>query len=251
MNIVFAAVPSATDALILPVAKGALDAVIGSHDGKATLAAAAAAAKFEGEAGGVVEAFVGDGGSVQRTLLVGVGDNGEADWEKAGGAVTARLLTNAKDIAIDLSSAKPSAAAAARFAAAIAQRGWRIDTYRTKLPEKQKPQLATVTIAGASDGTDKAWGSQEAVTTGLDLTRTLVAEPPNIVYPASFVERVTAAVDGLGLEITVLGPKEMGELGMGALLASHRALSAKAVCSRSNGAARGRAIPTWRSSARA
>jgi leucyl aminopeptidase len=218
MKIVFAAVPSTNDALVLPVAKGALGAAIGSHPGKATLTAAAAAAKFEGEAGGIVETFVGEGDSVKRTLLVGVGDNSEADWEKAGGAVTARLLTNAKSVAVDLSSASPSPTATARFAAAIAQRGWRIDTYRTKLPEKQKPQLASVTIAGAPDGTDKAWRAQDAVTSGLDLTRTLVSEPPNILYPASFVDRVTAAVEGLGLEITVLGPKEMEKLGMGALL---------------------------------
>ncbi|QDZ07558.1 leucyl aminopeptidase [Sphingomonas panacisoli] len=218
MKIVFAPVPSTTDALILPVAKGALDAAIGTHKAKTTLAAAAAAAKFEGEAGGVVETFVGDGDTVQRTLLVGVGDNSDADWEKAGGAVTVRLLTNAKNVAVDLSGAKPTPAATSRFAGAIAQRGWRIDTYRTKLPEKQKPQLAAVTIAGAPEGIDGVWKNQDAVTAGLDLTRTLVSEPPNIVYPASFVDRVKASVEGLDLEITVLGPKEMGDLGMGALL---------------------------------
>jgi len=218
MKIEFAALPSTPDALVLPVAKGALDAAIGGHGGKTTLAAAASAARFEGEAGGIVETFVEEGGAIRRVLLVGVGDGGEGDWEKAGGAVTARLLTNAADIAVDLSNAKPTPAAAARFAGAVAQRGWRIDTYRTKLPEKQKPQLASVTIAGAPDGTDEAWATQDAVTAGLDLTRTLVSEPPNIVYPASFVDRVKASVEGLGLEITVLGPREMGELGMGALL---------------------------------
>jgi len=218
MKIEFAALPSVTDALVLPVAKGTLDAAIDGRAGKPTLAAAASSAKFDGEAGGLVEAFVGDGDAVQRTLLVGVGDNNDADWEKAGGAVTARLLTNAKSASVDLSGAKPSPAAAAGFAGAIVQRGWRIDTYRTKLPEKQKPQLAEVTIAGAPDGTDAAWVDQDAVTTGLDLTRTLVSEPPNVIYPASFVDRVKASVEGLGLEITVLGPDEMGKLGMGALL---------------------------------
>ena len=218
MKIVFAALPSFADALVLPVAKGGLDAAVGARAGKATLVAAAAAARFEGEAGSIVETFVGDGDAVKRTLLVGIGDNNDADWEKAGGAITARLLTSARSAAVDLSDASPSPAAAARFAGAIAQRGWRFDIYRTKLPEKQKPQLVEVTIAGAPVGTDSAWGAQDAVTAGLDLTRMLVAEPPNIVYPASFVDRVKASVEGLGLEITVLGPKEMSELGMGALL---------------------------------
>jgi len=217
MKIEFAASLPSADALVLPVAKGSLGTALAKQDGRAALTAAAAAAKFDGEAGGAAEAFVG-GDSVQRVLLVGVGDGGEADWEKAGGAIAARLLTNATSVAVDLSSASSSPAAAARFAGAIAQRGWRIDKYRTKLPEKQKPQLATVTIAGAPDGTDAAWRNQDAVVAGLGLTRTLVSEPPNVIYPASFVERVTADVEGLGLEIIVLDPKQMGELGMGALL---------------------------------
>ena len=218
MKIAFAALPSTADAFVLPVAKGTLDAAIGGQAGKATLAAAAAAAKFEGEAGGVVEAFVASDDAVRRVLLVGVGDGSDSDWEKAGGAVTARLLTNAKSVAVDLSSATPSPAIVARFAGAIAQRGWRFDSYRTKLPEKQKPQLATVSIAGAPDGTDAAWAAQDAVTGGLDLTRTLVAEPPNVIYPETFVARVLSDIEGLGLEATVLGEDEMRDLGMGSLL---------------------------------
>jgi leucyl aminopeptidase len=50
------------------------------------------------------------------------------------------------------------------------------------------------------------------------LTRELVTEPANIIYPESFVERVTESVKGLGLELQVLGREEMAKLGMGALL---------------------------------
>jgi leucyl aminopeptidase len=57
------------------------------------------------------------------------------------------------------------------------------------------------------------------VTRGLELTRTLVTLPPNILYPESFVERVRADVEGLGLEITVLDEDDMRGLGMGSLLA--------------------------------
>jgi leucyl aminopeptidase len=44
-----------------------------------------------------------------------------------------------------------------------------------------------------------------------------VAEPPNVLYPESFVERCRELAD-LGIEITVLEPEEMAKLGMGALL---------------------------------
>ena len=53
---------------------------------------------------------------------------------------------------------------------------------------------------------------------GLELTRTLVSEPPNKLYPETFVERVLADVEGLGLEVTVLDEAQMRDLGMGALL---------------------------------
>ncbi len=218
MKIKFAPSLPVADVLVLPVAKGGLDAAVGALAGKDVVLAAAAAARFEGEAGAVVEAFVGGEGAVSRLLLVGLGDNSEADWERAGGAVTARLLTNAASVAIDFGHTDGTSAAAARFIAALVQRAWRIDTYRTKLPEKQKPTLKSTTIVGGPDGVQAAWDKQFAVTGGLELTRTLVAEPPNVIYPATFVERVLADVDGLGLEVTVLGPKEMTELGMGSLL---------------------------------
>ena len=181
--------------------------------------AAARAARFDGEAGAIVELFVADDGKATQLLLVGVGSGDEAGWSKAGGALVARLLTSgATDLVVDLSGVDVTPQAAARFAAAAAQRAWRYDHYRTKLTDKQKVSLTTLTIAGAPDGTDAAWAAQDAVTQGLELTRNLVAAPPNILYPETFVEQVRESVEGLGLEIIVLGEDEMREHGMGALL---------------------------------
>jgi leucyl aminopeptidase len=163
--------------------------------------------------------FVADDGKATQLLLVGVGSGDEAGWSKAGGALVARLLTSgATDLVVDLSGVDVTPQAAARFAAAAAQRAWRYDHYRTKLTDKQKVSLTTLTIAGAPDGTDAAWAAQDAVTQGLELTRNLVAAPPNILYPETFVEQVRESVEGLGLEIIVLGEDEMREHGMGALL---------------------------------
>ena len=76
----------------------------------------------------------------------------------------------------------------------------------------------TVTSAGADAGAIEAWRPQAAVTAGVSLARLLKTLPANILYPESFVERVLAAVDGLGLEVTVLDEPAMRDLGMGALL---------------------------------
>ncbi len=224
MQIVFApTVPANAPILAVPVAKDGMAQVtwraIGG-DAEVLATSATAAARFAGEAGAVVELFVSVEGTVRQVVLVGVGAGETADWEKAGGAITGRLLTSgATSVVADLSAgATPTPKAAAHFAAAAVQRAWRYDTYRTKLAEKSKPTLTEITIAGAPDGTDAAWTEASAVTGGLDLTRWLVTSPPNVVYPESFVEKVTKDVEGLGLEITVLDEAQMTELGMGSLL---------------------------------
>ena len=163
MQIVFApTVPANAPILAVPVAKDGVAqtkwSAIGG-DVEAVATSAASAARFAGEAGSVVELFVPVAGAVRQVLLVGVGAGENADWEKAGGAITARLLTSgATSVVADLSAgATPTPKAAAHFAAAAAQRAWRYDTYRTKLAEKSKPTLTEITIAGAPDGTDAAW----------------------------------------------------------------------------------------------
>ncbi len=223
MQIAFSPTVAAAPAILaLPVEKDIAGRAgwPGLGDGHQVIAsAAAAAARFEGEAGAIVDLFLAEGDATRRVLLLGVGAGGEADWEKAGGALVAKLLTSgATDVTVDLSAAAPTAKAAARFAGGAAQRAWRYDHYRTRLKDKQKPTLATLTVAGAPDGTDAAWAAQDALTKGLELTRNLVAAPPNILYPESFVEQVRKDVEGLGLEIIVVDEAEMAEHGMGALL---------------------------------
>lgn len=209
-------------ALALPVEKDGLDRLstgeIGA-DALQVVLGAARASRFDGEAAAMVEAFVAEGSSVRRVLLIGTGSGSESDYERAGGAITARLLTSGvENVAVDFSAAAPTPKAVARFAAGAAQRGWRYDIYRTRLPEKAKPTLAAVTLLNTPDGSEAAWAPQKALTEGLELTRMLVTEPPNIIYPETFVARVLADVAGLGLEVMVLGETEMREAGMGALL---------------------------------
>ncbi|TPG14406.1 leucyl aminopeptidase [Sphingomonas oligophenolica] len=219
-----ATVPAAPAILALPVGQGPGNGARWpglEGDAAALATVAAGAARFEGEAGSTLDLFVPRDGKTARVILVGIGAASDADWEKAGGALTAKLLTSgATEVVVDLGAIgdAPTPTAAARFAGAAAQRGWRYDRFRTKLADKQKPTLATITIARAPADTDAAWARQDAATQGMDLTRTLVSAPANILYPESFVEWVSKSVEGLGLEITVLDEAQMGELGMGALL---------------------------------
>ncbi len=224
MKISFAiALPAGLSAIAYLVPK---DAVAGValpllHDASAaTLRAGATASRFEGEAGSVSESFVSTEGGVRRLLLIGIGQASVEDYEKAGAAIAARLQSSGETgVSIDLSGLviAPSPEAVARMAAGAALRSWRYDVYRTKLPEKQKATLAELTIIGAPDGTQVAWARQSAIVDGVGLTRELVTEPANIIYPESFVARCER-LKAVGVEFEVLGQAEMEAAGMGALL---------------------------------
>ena len=177
----------------------------------------AAAYRFAGKPGTVLDGLAGDA----RTLAIGVGEGDLAAADKLGSALVVKLLASgATAAALDLSALaiadKP--AFAARVALAARLRSWRHDVYRTKLAEDAKPTLKTLTIVGAGEGAEAAWADGAGVSDGVAFTRTLVAEPANIVYPESFVARAKAALEGTGVAIEVLGEAEMRAAGMGALL---------------------------------
>jgi leucyl aminopeptidase len=187
-----------------------------------TLAARAAdAQRFERELAAIAETFVDDNGAARRLLLVGLGGKRDDDaiYERVGGALTARLLTSGETrLVVDLSGLGFDAEAAARLGFGAAARSWRHDHYRTRLGRKQKPTLEEVVVTGFSGDAAAIWARYAALLDGLDLTRTLVTEPANIVYPETFIARCREAMEPLGVQIEVLDEAAMAQLGMHALL---------------------------------
>jgi leucyl aminopeptidase len=183
----------------------------------------AGAARFTGKAGQVFESFVERGGKIVRLALAGAGkpkatDRGAA-LEKAGAAITARFLTSGeKSVALDLDRAELSAGDAAAVLTGLRLRGWRYDTYRTKLKDEQKVSLTEAIVIAAPHGADAAWKAEQAVAAGVEFTRELVTEPANVIFPESFVARCKKRFEGTGIEILVLDEKDMAKLGMNALL---------------------------------
>jgi leucyl aminopeptidase len=237
--------PEGDFALVLPVAgkdRSSLGALGSSQQAVAT---ALDRQRFEGEASSVSEQFIDDKGTTRRLLLVGTGPGpiaGEAA-EKLGGTAAARLQTSGEKTAvIDLGGLGYDADAAARVGLGAALRSWRYDRYRTKLKDNQKPTLQEFIIVGGGSGAGKRYEQRWApVVEGVSLTRELVTEPANIIYPESFVERVQASIKGSGLEVDVLDPAAMRKLGMGALLgvAQGSAREARLMVLKWNGAGKG------------
>jgi len=183
----------------------------------------AEAARFKGKAGQTFEGFVERDGKLVRVALSGAGETGSKDRtinaEKAGAALAAKYLTSGETaMVLDLGHAKLTADQAAAVLLGLRLRAWRHDAYRTKLKDNEKKSLAAVTVVNAPDGAEAAWQDAAAVADGVELTRDLVAEPANKIYPISFVEHCRKAFEGTGAELVVLDDEQMEKLGMGALL---------------------------------
>ena len=214
--------PAGEYALVVPVAgkdRSSLAMLAGSRE---AVEAALDRQRFEGEGSSVSEKFIADNVAVRRLLVIGTGATearGEAA-EKLGGTAAARLQTSGEKTAvIDLTGLGYDAEAAARVALGAALRSWRYDRYRTKLKDNQKPTLEEIVIVGGGGGASQRYEQRWApVVEGVSLTRELVTEPANIIYPETFVERVRASLEGSGLEVEVLDRAAMEKLGMGALL---------------------------------
>jgi leucyl aminopeptidase len=184
---------------------------------------AARASRFAGKPGQLLESFVDRDGKVVRLVLAGLGEPSESGRneaaEKAGVAVVAKYLVSGETaLTIDLTGSNLTADETTALLLGARLRAWRFDAYRTKQSDDKKPSLTEIAVIGAPEGTAAQWSTEEAVAAGVELTRELVTEPANVIYPESFVERVRGRVEGTGLEVRVLDEKEMGELGMGSLL---------------------------------
>jgi leucyl aminopeptidase len=193
----------------------ALDQRTGGHVGRALVSA-----KFTGKKGQSVTVVAPAGLSdVSHIIVLGAGKivDDEALADLGGQAYVALVGSKAEEgmLVADVGDQ----GMAARLAYGVRLRAYRFDKYLTKQKPEDKSALKTVTmLADEHKATKKAFAPLQAIAEGVHLTRDLVSEPPNVLNPLSFVERVSSELQELGVEIDVLDKKRMRKLGMGALL---------------------------------
>ena len=193
---------------------------------KGALKRAMASSRFEGKKEQMLELLAPAGVKHSRIVLIGVGDPkelGDLDAEAIGGSLLARAngvgekqLTLVVDEMPGRKNGSAGHAALAAYGALL--RSYRFDRYRTKEKPEKKPSLAKLDILVADPkAAKKQFGPLEGIATGVFLTRDLVSEPANVIFPKSFAAKVKQ-LEKAGVAVQVLGEKEMAKLGMGALL---------------------------------
>ena len=192
----------------------ALDATMGG-----ALKRALAASRFKGSAGQTVSILAPAGVAAGRVLVIGAGKQAAFDAKGAESA-GANAFNAAKDsgseaLLLMMAPAGPERQAHAAFGIQLS--AYRFDKYRTTEKPEKKPTVKSVAIAADPKAAAKTFKPLAGLAEAICYARDLVSEPANILYPEEYARRVKA-LSKLGLEIEVLGEKEMKKLGMGSLL---------------------------------
>src|SRR5262245_39693039 len=189
--------------------------------------AVAAAARFRGNKNELLPIIGPPGPALSRIVVAGLGKPDGVDTrllEDLGGALVAHLNTAGETeamFAIELAEGAtvPAAQVAAHLAFGARLRAYRFDKYRTKDKPEQKPSLAKITLAAVEpNAAAEAYRRHAAAAESVFFTRDLVSEPANVIYPETQAEQA-ARLASLGLEVEVLDPRRLREIGMNALLA--------------------------------
>ena len=224
MKIEFVASASAPEVLAVLVNEGRTFVGTGSRLDVATSGAlnrAMTASRFTGGSNSTLIVAAPAGVDAGAIVLTGAGDPTKFDdlalEAAAGAAYHAVKLSGATALTIDVSHLSATQAARAAFAARLA--AYRFLKYRTTLKPEKTPSIETIRIVAADPkAAQAAWADFAAVAEGVEFSRDLVSEPANVLYPEEFAKRVKG-LEKLGLEVEILGEKELEKLGFRTLLA--------------------------------
>jgi len=182
--------------------------------------------RFEGKKDQTLAVVAPAGTELTRIVLVGLGKADAIDAaaaESFGGTATAALLgTGDTEAALVVDGFDGAGVAPGEFAARAALgarlRSYRFDKYLTKQKPEDKPALKKVSVlVDGHKAAKAAFEPLDRVADGIFLTRDVVSEPANVIYPETLAAECKKLAE-LGVDVEVLSEKQMRKLGMGALL---------------------------------
>ena len=158
-----------------------------------------------------------------RVIIVGLGDAKKINaqsLENIGGIIAGALKTqgaqnavfiNADDVNVD------GAALSVGFGALLGH--YEFDKYKTQKP-KAKTKLARLTFITDDDKKSaKEFAIKKSLAESMCMVRDVVNEPPNVLYPETFANRMKKTLTPLGVKVEILTKSEIKKRGMGLLYA--------------------------------
>lgn len=182
------------------------------NDGK--ISASLSASGFTGAAS-AVQVFHAPAKNINSLLVVGLGKLSEINndtLERAAAiAIKNTISLGPKSIEFKLKGSEIDSdknASALAFGAGMAS--YRFDKYKTKIKPQNTIKLETILIDADDNG---LFIGLEQRLNGVSFARDLMNEPPNVLNPPEFSKRLVE-LQKLGVKVTVLGEKDMHDLGM-------------------------------------
>ena len=202
---------------------------------KGLLTKAIGITRFKGKKEQTVDLIAPQGLKFARVVVVGLDKPGSyepEDWVSLGGTVRGLLSGKeapAAHIYLETAAGEVAASDVASFALGALLRGYKFKKYKSKARKEDgaagdandKSLKKIVIHCGDPKAAGQAFGWGRALADGVMLARDLVNEPANILGPAEFAAKAKE-LSKLGVQVEVLGPKQLEKLGMNALLAVGR-----------------------------
>jgi leucyl aminopeptidase len=184
--------------------------------------------KFEGKSGQSLSVVTHHFNNIGYVVLLGLGKHSEFNYlaaTKFGG----KIVTSLKSSKIEKTAtlildhrviAENEAQIIANIAYGINLRNYSFDKYKSAEKLKDKIELESIELTTSVPDEAKHIYEQELkpIAESIHFSRDLISEPPNVIYPQSFVQKTKEELVELKIKIEVLGEKEMQVLGMNALL---------------------------------
>jgi len=171
--------------------------------------------------------FRGSEKTADTVIVAGFGDAAdvsENDFEVLGSELANSLKElKCEKVAIEVEDVKKIKAEtiAVKLAAGLSLNSYQFDKYKTSkdAEEKKKNSLKEVTLVlDTAAAAKKDFADMQAIIEGVFLTRDLVWEPANELYPESFAKRIKKELSPLGVKVKIVNEAQMRKLGMNTFL---------------------------------
>lgn len=182
---------------------------------------------FKGNEGQTLTIALPPRSSYLRVIVLGLGEKKKLDVNKAeniGGRLLSALNTQGSERAVFLNAEELEVSGfnlTLQMLFGLRLGSYEFDNYKTK-PKKDKadPKLQTLSIL-TDDG--KTWTKEfkefEAMAESVFITRDLVNEPPNKLYPKTFADFIKKTLTPLGVKVEIFDKARIEKMGMGLLYA--------------------------------
>lgn len=177
-------------------------------------------ADFSGKKGKTIQIHALDEAGIHSLIIIGLGkkdDLSDVDLQHAGG--NAIKFTNAKKLdQVGVYFDGLSNSQASHIAFGMELGNYHFNNYfTTDSPNKRFACKDITFYADQPKALEEESQDLLKIAQSIYLCRDLNAEPPNVLYPKSYADRVKK-LESVGLEVEILGEKELEKLGMHTLL---------------------------------